>query len=152
MRRVALLRAKLIGVVAFVSLGSFAFADDCSKQLQKLTDVSAIIVSAKVIQVGIAPGFWSGLMPAIQPVKYAVVQVLKGKLPGDQIEIDHRVKQDSSLTEKHPPGLSRKIFASGNQLILFLQSPKHASEGDCAVRPFSNALDQQIRGMAKLAQ
>ena len=119
--------------------------EDCQKKLKWLVDRSLIIVAANVTDLGRAPGVWGGLIPAVQTVRYDVTTVYKGTLADRQIAVDHNVIKGSRWVEKKPPGLSHSMFAPGKQMLLFLQTPKQDIGGDCAVQPYSPALDQQLR-------
>ena len=94
---------------------------------------------------GRAPGFWGGLIPAVQTVRYDVTTVYKGTLADRQIALDLNVIKGSRWVEKKPPGLSHAMFASGNQMVLFLQTPQQTSAAIARVQPYSAALDQQLR-------
>lgn len=124
-------------------------ADSCAKQVPYLVDRSLIIVAAKVVSVGRAPGFWSEVLPALQSVRYDVLATYKGKLPDKQITVDHKVVKGSRLTEKHPPGLSRQYFTAGNELILFLQTPTQGIGDECGVEHRSAVLEGQIQQLVK---
>lgn len=131
-------------VSAAVSLG---WADDCAKQTSKLVDMSTYIVAARVVEVGTAPGFWGGVTPAIQDVQYELLQSYKGNIGGKAFTVEHRVIQGSRLTEKHPPGLSKSIFAPGKEVILFLESSKLAVRNECSVQLRSAALETKLRDL-----
>ena len=101
---------------------------------------------------GRAPGFWTEVLPALQSVQYDVLTTYKGKLPDKQITVEHNVVKGSRLVEKHPPGLSRQYFAVGNELILFLQTPRQDIGGECAVEHPSPELESQIQHLVKATQ
>ncbi len=121
--------------------------EDCQKKMQWLVDRSLLIVAAKVTEVGRAPGFWNGSIPAVQTVRYDVTTVYKGKLAGKQIAVDHNVIKGSRWVEKKPPGLSHTMFAPGSEMVLFLQTPTQDIGSDCAVEPRTAALDQQLKSL-----
>jgi hypothetical protein len=123
--------------------------DNCAKRTAYLVDRSLIIVAAKVDKVGTPPGFWSDVLPALQSVQYDVVATYKGKLTDKQITVSHKVVKGSQLSEKHPPGLSRQYFSSGNELILFLQTPTQDIGGECAVEHRNPAVETQIQDLVK---
>ena len=142
-------RKVAVAMALFCSSTLAAASDSCTKQLPSLVDRSLIIVSAKVTNVGRAPGFWTEVLPALQSVQYDVLATFKGRLPDKQITVDHNVVKGSRLVEKHPPGLSRQYFAVGNELILFLQTPKQDAGGECAVEHRSAALETRIQELVK---
>ncbi len=148
---IELIDLRPLAMVAVLFAASFASAaDTCEKQLPNLVDRSLFIVAAKVAQLGPAPGFWTGgVLPAIQNVKYDVVESYKGELPAKQISVDHYVVKGSRLTEKRPPGLSRQFFAQGNAVILFLRTPQQDIGGECAVQPQTAELEQQVKELVR---
>ena len=148
-RPLAACREVAIAVALLCASTVAAATDSCTKQLPTLVDRSLIIVSAKVTNVGRAPGFWTEVLPALQSVQYDVLTTYKGKLPDKQITVEHNVVKGSRLVEKHPPGLSRQYFAVGNELILFLQTPKQDIGGECAVEHPSPELESQIQHLVK---
>ncbi len=137
----------LAAFMALFAAVTLCRADDCAKRTSKLVDLSSYIVAARVMEVGVAPGFWSGVTPAIQDVQYELLQSYKGDPGSKQFTVEHRVVKGSRLTEKHPPGLSKAIFAPGKEVIVFLQSPKLAIGDECAVQLRSAALENQLRDL-----
>ncbi len=132
---------------AVVLSAAVCVADDCGKQTPHLVDLSSYVVKAKIVSVGKAPGFYSDVIPAVQDVQYNVEQTYKGKLPGNEITVEHRVYKGSRLTQKHPIGLTKKIFAAGTEVILFLKSPTLDIKEECAVQVADAALENQLRDL-----
>lgn len=148
-RPLAARREAAIAVALLCASTVAAATDSCTKQLHTLVDRSLIVVSAKVTNVGRAPGFWTEVLPALQTVQYDVLTTYKGTLRDKQITVEHNVVKGSRLVEKHPPGLSRQYFAVGNELILFLQTPKQDIGGECSVEHASPELESQIQHLVE---
>ncbi len=157
---VGLRLATLALAVGFASGASAG--DSCSsKQLPNLVDRSLLIVGGKITKVGPAPGFWSEVLPAMQDVQYDVVKIYKGNFGGGQfrdsgsaprppqITVTYKIIRDSRLVEKKPPGLSRKFFVDGKELILFLQSPSQDINDECAAQVWTPELESQIKNLVK---
>jgi hypothetical protein len=90
-------------------------------QMRQLANDSELIVVAEIVEVGRAPGIWSGLLLVAQNVRYEVKEVLKGKvLDKCQITVAHYVVKNSLTADTTEPRLSPKTFKTGNRLVLFL--------------------------------
>jgi hypothetical protein len=159
-KAVGLRLATLTLALSFASGASAG--DSCSgKQLPNLVDRSLLIVGGKITKVAPPPGFWSEVLPALQDVQYDVVKIYKGNLGGGQfrdsgsaprppqITVTYKVVKDSRLVEKKPPGLSRKFFAEGKELILFLQGPAQDINDECAAQVGTPELENQIKSLLK---
>jgi hypothetical protein len=104
-------------------------APDCDQtKLRQLAQRSDIILIARVIEVRHSPGYWSGLAPSIQQVRYEVDAVLKGNVTDKEIVVGHYVVKNSLTAEADSPELSRRLFAVGNQLVLFLKASQKAGD------------------------
>jgi hypothetical protein len=135
----------IVGIALFAR---FAMAgDSCAKQLPNLVDRSLMILAGRVIKVGPSPGFWSEVLPAIQVVQYDVLATYKGKVPDPQITVSYKVVKGSRLVEKHPPGLSRQVFAEGKELMLFLQTPQQDIGDECAAQVRTPELEKQVQDL-----
>lgn len=135
--------------LALVASAKLASAENCAKQVPSLMDKSLIVLAGKVTKVGPAPGFWSEVLPAIQDVQYDVLSMYKGKDPGKQITVSYKVVNGSRLVQKHPPGLSPKLFAEGKELILFLQTPSQDISDECSAQVRTSELENQIKSLQK---
>jgi len=98
------------------------------KYLQKLLDSSDLVVIAEVAKVEKATGAWSGYVLISQEVQYEVKEVLKGKNGDAVLRVSHLIVKNSPSTDGEKAQLSPKIFAEGNQLILFI-SRIHSAKG-----------------------
>jgi hypothetical protein len=88
-----------------------------------------VIVAAEVIDIGEAPGVWSGYFLSVQRVKYEVKEVLKGDLAQRRICVGHYVVHNNLTADKTYPRLSSTIFVKGNKLVLFLAPDPHPGKG-----------------------
>jgi hypothetical protein len=92
----------------------------CDRQrVQELARVSEFVVLAEVVNQ--EPAFYvNDILPLIQPVKYKVIEPLKGRLVGDEINVLHYVIKGTASADKEQERLSPTLFAKNNRLILFL--------------------------------
>ena len=94
----------------------------------KAVKVTPIVAVAEVLEVGTPPGIWMGsIIPSTQNVQYKVVEVLKGELKAEKIEVGYFMIGNMRTTDTPDgkPGLTPSIFKPGNRLILLL------TEGNC---------------------
>jgi len=107
-------------------LGGFASAQQrstCSgERVARETKASEFVVIASVKKVLSPPGYWSGLLAAMQLVEYSVVESLKGKLDQSPIVVSHCVVANSLTTDAKVPQLSPDLFKPGRTVIVFLDS------------------------------
>jgi hypothetical protein len=69
-----------------------------------------VLVLAEVVNVKLAPGFWSGHISAIQRVEFKAVEVLKGRRSSPELEVEYYVVKNSPLADTEQPRLSPKLF------------------------------------------
>src|SRR5262249_50590566 len=94
------------------------------KSLSFLMERAEVVVVAEVIELRPSPGFWSGQFASVQHVEYGVVEVLKGEVHKDRINVGHYVVFNSQSADKDRPQLSPELFKKGNRLVLFLSREK----------------------------
>jgi hypothetical protein len=86
-----------------------------------MTQKSEVILVVKIVEVKSPPSFWSGVMPAIQQVRYKVLRTIKGSTPHNEITVRHFVVRNSLTADRTSPRLSPRLFAPGSRLLLFLR-------------------------------
>lgn len=87
-----------------------------------------IVAIAEVLELGPRPGLWMGsIVPSTQEVRYKVIEVLKGDLQAETIEVGYFMFGGTRTTDTPDgnPGLTPSLFKPGNRLILLL------TEGKC---------------------
>jgi hypothetical protein len=89
--------------------------------LKRLIPQTPIIVSAKVKELGDAPGFSSVFILTAQRIRYEVIDVLKGSFPEREFIGAHVISAGSVSTDRDGGRLSPAIFAEGNNLLLLLR-------------------------------
>lgn len=94
--------------------------DRTTKQLKDLNNDADMVIIGKVIEVGKSPGFWSGIVPAVQTVTYSVVGVLRGECKEDKITVEHILVCGSATSDPEKPELSPKVFRKDAYLIVFI--------------------------------
>jgi len=99
------------------------------QRIERLVRDSKVIVVAEVVDIGEAPGFWSGYILSVQRVKYEVKEVLKGDLAQRRVCVGHYVYHNSRTADKSYPRLAPTIFAKGNRLVLLLEPDPHPGKG-----------------------
>jgi hypothetical protein len=99
------------------------------QRVERMVRDAKVIVAADVIDIGEAPGGWSGYFLSVQRVKYEVKEVLKGVLAQGRICVGHYVAHNSLTADKTYPRLSSTIFVKGNRLVLFLAPDPHPGKG-----------------------
>ncbi len=123
----------------------------CDGSRIRIPDASVgAVVVAEVVEVGPAPGSWSGIAPAPQRVRYKVVEVLKGRFVEENIEVTHYVVHNSLTADTSTPQLSPKIFFPGNRLILFLGGLGKSwtlSDENCGVLLANSENIAMVRGL-----
>jgi hypothetical protein len=129
-----MLRFSLLLILAF-SFTAMATAFDQKLFLEK-AKVAPIVAVAEVVENKRAVGFWSGLFPAVQPVRYEIKDVLKGEIEESVICANHYVVRNSRIADSRKPQLSPALFREGNHLILLLALPK--LEGNAESKSFSS--------------
>jgi hypothetical protein len=114
--------------VTISTAGGLGAADVSSRQLFAQADYDSIlkkadlVTTAEVVEVYASPGFWSGVAPALQKVKYKIVKTLKGSTDRTEIIVAHYVVKNSKTADSNGPGLSPVLFLKGNTLMLFLKA------------------------------
>jgi hypothetical protein len=86
-----------------------------------------IVLIAEVLELGPRPGLWMGsIIPSTQEVRYKVVEVLKGDVQAEKIEVGYFMIGDTRTTDTPDgnPGLTPSLFKPGNRLILLLTPGK----------------------------
>jgi hypothetical protein len=86
-----------------------------------------IVAIAEVLEVGLPPGLWMGtIIPSVQSVIYKVIEVLKGDLKAEKIEVGYYMIRGTRLTDTPDgrPGLTPALFTAGNRLVLLLTPGK----------------------------
>jgi len=93
---------------------------NCKGSIPKQTRQADIVVVGEVLNVGDAPGFWSGQSAALQKVSFRLKSVLKGTFTEPEFSVEYYVLHGSRLSAKEAPRLNGFLFKSGNALLLFL--------------------------------
>jgi len=78
---------------------------------------------ARIVEVGRAPGFWSGPIAARQAVRYKVLQVYFGALvaEGAQVEVQHIIVGGGPAEDPREPRLNPLLIKPDREVILFAQ-------------------------------
>jgi hypothetical protein len=118
----------ILPIILFFMPVFMAQNDDEQQTVQLVRDTKVIVV-AEVIEVGEAPGIWSGYIASVQRVKYEVKEVLKGDLAQRRVCGGHYVVHNSSTADKTFPRLAQTIFAKGNRFVLLLEPDPHPGKG-----------------------
>ena len=100
------------------------FLERDEKILLNLVHKAEVVVVAEVLEVHPSPGFWSGVLASVQHVKYRIVEVLKGEVRRDEIDVGHYVVSSSLTADKEQARLSPQLFKQGNRLVLVLSRKK----------------------------
>ncbi len=116
-------------MICFIMPVSVMAQNDYEQRVERIVRDAKIIVAAEVIDIGEAPGVWSGYFLSVQRVKYEVKEVLKGDLTQGRICVGHYVVHNSLTADKTYPRLSSTIFVKGNRLVLFLTPDPHPGKG-----------------------
>ncbi|MEZ5421911.1 MAG: hypothetical protein R2682_02295 [Pyrinomonadaceae bacterium] len=112
---------KLLAIL-LLALTATAFSQDVSeKDVTKVAEAADVIAIGEVSCVGEPPNVWSGTVLSAQKVRYRVVSILKGTISTAYIDVAHYVVNNSETADTKVPRLDRKLFTSGNRLILFLK-------------------------------
>jgi len=94
------------------------------KSLSFLVKRAEVVVVAEVIKTHPSPGFWSGQFASVQHVEYRVIEILKGEVHKERIDVGHYVVSNSLTADKDHAQLSPELFKNGNRLILLLSREK----------------------------
>src|SRR5262245_48078989 len=122
------MKSMLLMICLIMPASGMAQNDD-EQRVERIARDTKVIVAAEVIDIGEAPGVWSGIVLSVQRVKYEVKEVLKGDLAQGLICVGHYVVHNSLTAEKTYPRLSSTIFVKGNRLVLFLAPDPHPGKG-----------------------
>jgi len=95
-------------------------AQKCDKPtLEGLAKDAEIIFVGQVEKVDPSWGWWSGVAPNVQVVRYKIVNVLKGKHAADNITVGHLVVKNSLTADSSRAQLSPLIFSLGKEVLVF---------------------------------
>ena len=100
----------------------------CSQSVPNMSILEGIkshdcVVRAKIVEVGVSDGFWSGLFTAVQKVKYEILDVYKGQdiIVGKQVWVSHVLVGGGPVEDDYDkPGLRPSLFVPGIEVVLFL--------------------------------
>jgi len=120
---------KVILLIILFIMPVFMGQNDDEQRTEQLVRATKVIVVAEVIEVGEAPGIWSGIVLSVQRVKYEVKEVLKGDLAQKRVCVGHYVYHNSRTADKTYPRLAQTIFTKGNMLVLLLEPDPHPGKG-----------------------
>ncbi|HKQ92068.1 MAG TPA: hypothetical protein VJZ77_15345 [Blastocatellia bacterium] len=113
-----------LSIVLGVACLAFNILLQDEKSLSFLVKGAEIVVVAEVIKAHPSPGFWSGYLASVQHVEYKVIEVLKGKVHNERIDVGHYVVSNSLTADKDHAQLSPELFKRGNRLVLLLSRKK----------------------------
>jgi len=79
-----------------------------------------VVIRAKVVEVGVSPGWWSGAFISVQRVRYVAVEVIKGDatMNSRQITVNH-VLVGNGPWEDREPGLRQDLLKPDVEVVLF---------------------------------
>ena len=99
----------------------------CSQNDQDMSILEGLkshdcVLRARVVEVGVSPGYWSGLIVAVQKVKYEIIDVYKGQdlIDGKQVWVSH-VLVGGGPVEDDTPRLCPRLFVPGIEVVLFIR-------------------------------
>jgi len=124
MKRVGQLLAALL-LLSGVVCGQKPARVSCSEHdLAKRMSQSDFVIVAKVKQVFTPPGYWSGMLAAMQLVEYEPTEVLKGKLEKTPLVASNYVVANSATadTDEERPQLLPALFHPGREVVVLLTS------------------------------
>lgn len=111
----------LLSIVLLFSTWIVPISQTNNEQVKRLSCEVDLVVLGEVTDLGTPPDFWSGQFSATQAVSYKVVEVLKGHLDVNRLNIRVFVVQGSPLSDAEKPRLSPRIFSNGKVHLLFLK-------------------------------
>jgi hypothetical protein len=122
-------------------------SEQCNRsRLKQLARSTPIVVSAKVVGTEDSMGTratlfrpWCGLVFTTEYAYYDLLDVLKGKIPGSKIAVEHSICWDTITVDGYSPSLSPELFREGNALLLFLKKGSHRD--DQAPVPFKSGYE-----------
>ena len=95
----------------------------CSQyDLEQRIRQSDFVIVANVKQVFGPPGYWSGMLAAMQLVEYEPTKVLRGKLAKTSIVASHYVVANSATADERQAQLLPALFHPGREVIVLLNS------------------------------
>ena len=116
----------IIGIASLCLCTTSAAPSDAAL-ITMLTRADVVFVG-RIAEVGPCPGAFSGMIPAVQSVRYDVVVVLKGDVPRSEITVDHFVIVPSEVFDdvatfeqrlaQAKPCLDDSTFQVGAQLLV----------------------------------
>jgi hypothetical protein len=126
-------------MLSITCFASSIFLQD-EKAISFLMERTEVVVIAEVIESHPSPGFWSGQHASVQHVEYRVVEVLKGEVHKDRIDVGHYVVFNDPTADKDNAQLSQEFFKKSNRLVLFLSREKgfgcKIDSTDAGIKPF----------------
>lgn len=120
-----------LSLILILAFSFIAQAGTYNQELYlKKVQEAEIVVVAKVVEVKGSPGFWSGVVPAVQRVRYVVKGVLKGNIKKGEIDVGHYIVKNSRTADAEQPHLSYKLFKKDNEVILLLKPETLPKRGE----------------------
>jgi hypothetical protein len=114
------MKSIIFAVIIFTLFLTPAFGRQNDKTFIKEAKNSKVIILAELVERPSHTVFWSGLFASFQNAEYKVLEVIKGEIKSQIINVGHPIVKGSFTVDKNEPKLSTQLFKKGNHLILLL--------------------------------